>query len=661
MKKTPAYKGSVFNSYPDLVQNRMNSTKTMQDFFNDQINEESLFENLIIHSPKNLNFSTNDEFAIFQGTYDDNFDVFLNDSKLTLNEAGNFYIEKKLEVGANYFKLEHKGTVANYTINRQVLSLHSIDASIGNGKTLEVEGGTMITFGAVAYRGATVTAVINGQSVRLTQQDRSLDDPVLNASYAPFIGQYTVPDGIINQTQNLGTITINADYRGNIQNAIGASVRVIALPEPPPPPAVEMPVVNPPDITDVSQTGTGEVIGKISAIRHENEAVKYVKVTKNNTVTLPGNTTGTIPDPNFSRLPSGTIDYYRSTAGSFYITENGKRISTEDAVLEDGVGMGENNLVVLAGGTSSDRRSFLRFALDSRSSFNVKAAGVEFHTERGDDHFNVKDFNVTHIYIDFDNVTSVTALPSFEDNIVFSAGKWETPSVNGVPKFRLVLELRKRGVYAGNYAQYNSDGELLLTFPIITQSLAGMSIVIDPGHGIGPSNWLDPGAIGHVREFDVNIAMAKKLQTTLSEKGAKVTVIPTDATFVSAFSERNNYARSAGCDLFISLHCNAVPGRPESRGTEVWYFTPFSQPLANAVSASTAEYFRSSVYSDKTLSNRGDKYSYFAVTLPQDYPAIMIELGFVTNYEEAMAMANDTHQSGLANAIAAGVQQYLNR
>jgi N-acetylmuramoyl-L-alanine amidase len=93
----------------------------------------------------------------------------------------------------------------------------------------------------------------------------------------------------------------------------------------------------------------------------------------------------------------------------------------------------------------------------------------------------------------------------------------------------------------------------------------------------------------------------------------------------------------------------------------VWYFTSFSQPLASAISSSVADYFQSYVYSDRVNRNRGAKYSYYWVTLAQDFPSVLVELGFVTNMEDAMAMANPIHQTGIANAIANGIQRYLNR
>jgi N-acetylmuramoyl-L-alanine amidase len=427
--------------------------------------------------------------------------------------------------------------------------------------------------------------------VTLTEQSVPLDDPLLNVSYALFSGTYRVPAGIIGRAQSLGTINVTATYRGFSNTIIGANVTVIALPEPPPPPP-------PMDVTwfDRDSAGSGEVVGRISPVRLPSESVQFVRILENNTHVFASNTTGIARNPDFSPQPAGTRDYFRARVGDFYTTANGRRIPRERAALENGVGMGENALTVLAGGTSSGS-SFLRLGLDHRSSFNVRLGGVTFHTAWGGD-FNVRDFDATHVYIDFDNVTSVTQLPSFEHNRVFSSGRWETVTVDSVPKFRLILQLRQRGVYGGHFASYNSSGNLVLTFPVIRNSLQGMNIVIDPGHGVTASGGFDPGAVAHIREADANLAVARELRDRLRARGANAVILPTHERHIAA-GDRPGAARTHNVDLYISLHANAVAGNAGARGQEVWYFTPFSQPLAASISASMAAYFRDNVYEDR--------------------------------------------------------------
>jgi N-acetylmuramoyl-L-alanine amidase len=54
-------------------------------------------------------------------------------------------------------------------------------------------------------------------------------------------------------------------------------------------------------------------------------------------------------------------------------------------------------------------------------------------------------------------------------------------------------------------------------------------------------------------------------------------------------------------------------------------------------------------------------YSYMWTTKQQDFPSVLLEMGFVSNYEDAMALANPTHQDGIAQAIVDGIVEYLQR
>lgn len=649
-EKITAYGGSVFNSYPALRANTSNHAQTLKKYYANQIDEESLFKDLVMHSPRNLSFTTYEPSVNFMGSFDNNFDVYFNNNKITLNEAGNFFFEEPLAIGTNTFTLRHKDITHTYRIERRIIVMREIDSSIAEGKTLRVDGGTNITLQAVAYRGATVTATINGRTVRLEEQSGTLQDEDINSAYTLFSGRYKVPSGIIGTPQALGQISIQASYAGYSATRKGATVIVNAEPEPPPPQKVVM--------FDESALGSGEVVGRIDPVRGKDEQVQFVRLSNNHTHVFDARTTGIAFDPRIGQLPAGTLDYYRATSGAFYTTESGKRVSSDDATLINGNGIGDNPLVVLEGGTRGGN-AFFEISLGTRISYNVEVTGLTFFTSWGST-YNIRSFDSEYIQITFDNVTSVTKLPNFEKNLVFSSGRWEQVTIDGVAKFRLILRLRTRGVYAGNSAYYNNDGNLMLTFPVLTNSLSGKTIVIDPGHGRTESGSTDPGAIGHIREIDANLAVARLVESKLRAAGANVIRLKTEDTHIAA-RNRPVVARGHGVDIFISLHSNRVSDGGHARGAEAFYFTPFSQPLADAISKNIASYFTNNVYADGADKNRGAKQSHFWVTVQQDFPSVLVEMGFVSNLEDAMALANETHQSRIADAIVKGIQEYLSR
>lgn len=644
MKDMDGVGGSAFNSFQSLRANPLNSTNTLLKYFNDQINTSTLWETLEMISPSQLNYVTYDNKVKFAGTFDENFDVYLDGNKITLNEAGNFYLQKDLKVGRNTFVIEHKGKKFKYVIDRKV----EVIKTIGTTTDIKVEGGTKITLQAVAYTGSKVSASINGKVVALQAKPNSEIIDV-NGSYSEYVGYYTTPEGIIGSEQNLGKITYYANYSGSEKYLTGGSVTVEAKPEPP---RMDIEV----EIKDQSSAGTGEVVGTIDPIMTESDYVKYIKVLEDYTRVYDPMMTGAVPSPAFVELPMGTLDYYKSTVDGYIISSTGKRYRVEDVKLFDDTGLGDNALKVLSVG-NKDGKSFIKMNLRYKASFNVTTSVS--YTEGIDGPFAVESFNPQYVYITFDNITSVTKLPDFSSCALFSEGEWETVTVGGIPKFRMKLKLRQAGIYSGVYATYDKDGDLLLKFKVPTPSIAGKVIIIDPGHGIKENGSLDPGAIGEVTEQAIVRDVSKRLESVLKEKGAIVYRLDTENKYYPT-SERSHYARKYDADLYISLHCNSAANL-QAHGVETYYFTPFSQPLAKYITSSLSSYYDNTLYNDGTQSSRGFKYSYYKMTLEQSVPSVMVEMGFVSNAKECLLMANSENQIGMANAIEKGIEQFFAR
>ncbi len=642
--------GSAFNSLPALKNNALGSTDTLLKFFNKEINPDTLFEDLEMTSPSSQNFVTYDSSVKFMGTFDENFDVYFDGEKIDLNDAGNFYIKKDLNIGPNSFVIEHKGKSLTYSIERQIDVMTSIDES-----SVEVEGGSQVALMAVAYGGSRVSASINGQIVNLSEISVSGEELDANSSYANFVGYYTVPNGITGQEQYLGNVTYYANYNGYEEYMTGGSITVLAAPEPPEIPDVPIQEIQEEINQNQETAGSGEVVGTMPPIIPDTQSVTYVKVLNNYTNVYDAKTTGKILFPVFSQLPAGTLDYYKSESGGFITTTSGKRFRAEDVATFTDTGLGDNKLVVKSVGNSSGN-SYLKIHMRYRASFNITTQTSFFDDIEGP--YGVKNFNASYIYITFDNITEVTKLPEFDKCTLFSGGAWETIEENGVPKFRLTLTLRQPGVYAGCAAYYDDNGDLILSFGIPTASLSGKTIVIDPGHGYGKTpEKLDPGAIGNVTEQSVNYAVSLALEQKLAAMGANVVRLKTESEFILT-KTRPTIARSYGADMYISLHCNSVDNDESAHGVEVYYFTPFSQPLAKAINDKLSSYYENSVYADGTKSNRGAKYSYFDVTLQQDFPSVLVEMGFISNERECMVMADPVYQSGIAESIANGIYNY---
>lgn len=635
--------GSAFNSLASLKNDPLHSTETLQKFFNNEINTDTLFEDLTMLSPSLQSFITYDNSVKFMGTFDKNFDVYFDGSKIELNEAGNFFFNKSLDIGQNYFTIEHKGKKYDYSIERRISVLKSVEQT----SDITVEGGTRVMLGAVAYSGSVVSASINGEYITLSEKAAS-ETVDANGSYAEFVGYYTAPLGIAGEQQYLGNVSYAANYMGYEEYMTGGSVTVAAEPEQPKTP------IKAEVITEQTSAGTGEVVGTIDPVYSENESVTYVKVLNDCTDVLDAKTTGSVPSPEFSQLPAGTLDYYKGYFDGYIITESGRRFREDYVTTFDDVGIGENALVAEEIGDYNDK-SYLEFTLDHKISFNVNTS-VNY-VEGFEGPYGVDYFDPQYVYITFDNVTSVTKLPDFSNCTLFSDGEWDTVEENGIPKFRLTLTLRQAGVYSGIYAYYNDLGNLMLTFNIPTGTLVGKTIVIDPGHGVDGDTF-DPGAIGEVTEQSINLEVAKKLAEKLEAMGASVIRLRTEEEDIYD-RDRPRAAAQYDADMFLSLHCNSSVSE-DAHGCEVYYFTPWSQRLAKSVNDNLSS-FLNSVYADGTDSSRGDKYSYYWYTLEQAFPSVLVEMGFVSNSRECLLMANEYNQDGMAEAIAVGIAEYFNR
>lgn len=620
------YRGSAFSSYNSLKKNSLESTTVLVKHYNDQIDIEGLNNELNMTLPKSTTFKTEEPSVIFAGSFDPNFSVYFQGKPITLNEAGRFYFNMDLDVGVNTFTFQNKDKIITYKITRTVNVLKSVSPS---DSTMRIEGQSTVALSAIAYRGSIVKAVINGKTVTLKQVDGLTDDIDVNSNYTRYTGIYTAPEGKKGQDINLGQVVFYGTYptkTTNIeQSKTGSSIIINALPEIP-----------------------NDYSGSILMVNNDNTMVYDYK------------TTSTDPTPDMARLPAGTLDYCVKTVTyggtSYYLTLSGKRIKTNMVSAQSNRALGTNNMSV-ASVAKDGTDTVLKLAVKEKIPFSMSFSNVNY-TSGDNGNYYTSQFNATSLVITFDYVTSVSAGQiKFPDSSVFTTGTFSTYESGDMKKTKLTLNLRQQGIFAGVTSSYDSNGNLIFRFNGYRNSIKGATIVIDPGHGYTGKSAFDPGAVGHVKEQEANLAIAKYLENKLSAAGANVIRLKTETT-TYVTDQRAVIARQYNPDLFISIHCNS--GSERAFGTEAYYFTPYSQPLANCVSSSLGSYMTNNVNNGND-SNRGAKYNYFFVTQQQDFPSILLECAFVTNYTEAMALANSTNQSGMADAIVKGIQNYFSR
>ncbi len=218
------------------------------------------------------------------------------------------------------------------------------------------------------------------------------------------------------------------------------------------------------------------------------------------------------------------------------------------------------------------------------------------------------------------------------------------------------------------------------------------AVVIDPGHGgIDPGN---PGRYfgGHLAEKDITLAVARLLRAELARRGIEALLTRSSDTLID-LADRGAFCRAA-CDLFVSIHVNAMPdGRRGGQvsGVETYFLsdakTEDQERVAKmeneAIRFEAApvgkargpvdfilrdlqlnEYLRESarlaaLVQDKVVAvhpggDRGVQQAGFTVLTTARRPAILVETGFATNREDGAFLASSLGQHKIASAIADG-------
>jgi N-acetylmuramoyl-L-alanine amidase len=217
-------------------------------------------------------------------------------------------------------------------------------------------------------------------------------------------------------------------------------------------------------------------------------------------------------------------------------------------------------------------------------------------------------------------------------------------------------------------------------------------IILDPGHG-----GKDRGAfsISGQAEKDLVLAFSKKLKKELEKRGMEV-LLTRDRDFFVSLLDRVKMANQTDGDLFISIHANAHPS-PRAHGFEIFHLSAkddiqlrFQDMMKNGdrkkgeievisdkyrsnptlwdivftenrrEAIDLARYIDRSIQRENIVSNRGVKGAGYYVLKWIDKPAVLIELGFMTNLNENKNLHDKAYIDRFIQALVLGIVQYRN-
>lgn len=183
-------------------------------------------------------------------------------------------------------------------------------------------------------------------------------------------------------------------------------------------------------------------------------------------------------------------------------------------------------------------------------------------------------------------------------------------------------------------------------------------ILIDPGHG-----GYDGGTKSKsgTLEKDINLQISLKLKDILNNKGYNVSMtrekdIALANKKIEDLNLRCKMKKETDCDVFISIHQNAFR-TANTKGLQVWYSNnEKSKSLAESIQISVKEQLQNN--NNRVAKNAKNDYK----ILRDGYEggSIIVECGFLSNYEDEQNLKNEEYQNKLVEAITLGIEKYFN-
>ena len=183
---------------------------------------------------------------------------------------------------------------------------------------------------------------------------------------------------------------------------------------------------------------------------------------------------------------------------------------------------------------------------------------------------------------------------------------------------------------------------------VIDTSRTFNTVVIDAGHG-----GHDAGTRSRAGGLEKNdaLAVARRLEADLRAAGFRTVMTRSDDTFIP-LDRRARISNRQDNAVFVSIHFNEARAR-DVHGAEVHYKSRPSIEIARRIVAKLEAL--------PGGSSRGVKYANFRVLKRNQYPAVLVECGFLSNPSEASRCASGAYQDKLAGAITAALVEQRRR
>jgi len=173
-------------------------------------------------------------------------------------------------------------------------------------------------------------------------------------------------------------------------------------------------------------------------------------------------------------------------------------------------------------------------------------------------------------------------------------------------------------------------------------------VVIDAGHG-----GKDPGATSALGYYEktINLAVARRVANILRQRGIRVEMTRTGDYYIE-LEDRAAIANQLGADLFVSIHADSFP-KSSRRGFTIYIANGASQASQKAANA------LENAMAGTGMNDLGIRNANYHVLVNTSGPAVLVEMGHISNRSDAALLRGSSFQYRMAQAIAEGIINYL--
>lgn len=307
----------------------------------------------------------------------------------------------------------------------------------------------------------------------------------------------------------------------------------------------------------------------------------------------------------------------------------------------------DNNILVYVDGNPFDGIEYVKTDVNV-ASIKVNTMDIPEYTKEYD-----KKDNEISIKVPKDSVDLEELDIDIDDNIVKNI---KVDDKGSSDYFYIDVKLTEGTVYTDESENLGTN-QIVFNFnnkKIEESKYKDKLIVIDPGHGGN-----DPGAISpnlKLKEKDIVLDVSLKLKKLLEKEGFKVYMTRDDDNYIGLY-DRTDIANELGADVFVSIHANANDNR-DVEGIQVLYYpddpTRDNKTFANVMMDALVKGLDAQ---DKGIIPRPN----LVVPRETKMPAVLLELGFLTNSKEEQLLNMSEYRDKAAEASLNGIIEYFNK